>query len=460
MTCSRFTPPGPPSAARPRTQNPARKETFFIHTFGCQMNENDSERIAGLLAARGLRPSPAAEGADVVIINTCSVRAKSEEKLFSLLGRLGPLKKNRDLRLGVVGCAAQIHGSGLRRRCPEVDFVVGPDNYDRLPDVVADCRSELRLALDRSTEWREAEPRTFLRESPVSGYVTVMEGCDNFCSYCIVPFARGRERFRPRSRILDEVRGLAAAGYREIQLLGQNVNSYRDPESGADFAALLEETAGVTGVEWVRFLTSHPRKFGLSLARTMARLPKVCRQLHLPLQAGSTSVLKRMNRGYSRRDYLDLVLELRALMPDLSLSADIIVGFPGETEEEFRETLTALETVRFANIFSFRYSPRPLTAAARLKDDVPAAVKRRRLIEVQDLQKRIQGELNAAALGTVQKVLCLGRSKKPPRVLSGRNAAAQVVNFSAPAGMDCLGRFVDVRITGSGPYSLRGEVRR
>jgi tRNA-2-methylthio-N6-dimethylallyladenosine synthase len=421
------------------------------------MNENDSEYIAGLLAGLGLAKSPSPENADILIINTCSVREKSEEKLFSLLGRFVRLKKARGGLLGVVGCSAQLHRAHLLERAPDVDFIVGPDNYPRLAEIVDASQEDHCLALSRSAGWNEPVPRPFLRESPVSAFVTIMEGCDNFCTYCVVPFTRGREKFRPARIILAEVEGLAGAGYKEVQLLGQNVNSYRDPDSGGDFSELLKRVVGVPGVEWVRFITSHPRGFSRDMARTMASLPHVCHQLHLPIQAGSTAVLQRMNRGYTREEYLSLAAFLRELMPDLSLSTDIIVGFPSETEEEFQETLSALEAVRFTNIFSFRYSPRPLTAAAKLPDDVPLAVKKRRLIEVQDLQKSIQIEGNSRLVGMVQKVLCLGESKKPPHVFAGRNEGSQVVNFSAPAGMDCIGRFVDVRITGYGPYSLRGE---
>ncbi len=445
---------------KPAEYAPAQGGTFHIHTFGCQMNENDSEYLAGTLAGLGLTRSDTPEGAAVIIVNTCSVRAKSEEKLYSLLGRLVPFKKKSRGLLGVVGCAAQIQRSALLKRFPELDFVAGPDNYHRLPEILARSRSEACLALDRTAAWLEAEPRRLERESPVVGFVTIMEGCDNFCSYCVVPFARGREKYRPRRHVLEEVRALAAAGYLEIDLLGQNANSYRDPETGTDFAALLAAVGEVRGPEWVRFITSHPRSFSPALVQAMAATPHVCRQLHLPLQSGSSAVLERMNRGYDRQDYLDLVRTLREAMPDIALSTDIIVGFPGETEAEFEETLTALETIRFASIFSFRYSPRPLTAAAKRPDDVQAEVKRRRLIQVQDLQKRIQTDINRRAVGQTQRVLGLGLSKKSKRMYSGRNEAAQVVNFEAPDGVDPVGRFFRVEITGCGPYSLKGALRQ
>ncbi len=437
--------------------SPAGK--YHIHTFGCQMNENDSEYIAGLLSGLGLTRSPTPDDAAVIVVNTCSVRAKSEEKLFSLLGRLIPLKRRSGAMLGVVGCAAQLHRARLIERCPGLDFVVGPDNYHRLPEILARSSEEACLALERTPGWHEPLPRVFERESPVIGLVTIMEGCDNFCSYCVVPFTRGREKYRPFERILQEVRDLGRTGYLEVDLLGQNVNSYCDPDTGRDFASLLAEVSEVGGIAWIRFITSHPKSFSRELVRAMAALPRVCRQLHLPIQSGSTSVLRRMNRGYDRQDYLNLVSALREAMPEIALSTDIIVGYPGETEREFEETLSALEQIRFTSIFSFRYSPRPLTAASKLRDDVPPDIKKKRLIEVQDLQKRIQTELNRASVGRVQKVLGLGPSKRSARVFSGRNEAAQVVNFNAPADSACLGRFVDVLITGFGPYSLRGEIK-
>jgi tRNA-2-methylthio-N6-dimethylallyladenosine synthase len=445
------------SRSNPVPSRPAGK--YHIHTFGCQMNVNDSEYIAGLLSGLGLSPSPTPDDAALIIINTCSVRAKSEEKLFSLLGRLLPLKKKTGALLGLVGCTAQLQGDGLVERFAELDFIIGPDNYHRLPAMLTRNSEEACLALDRTPDWHEPLPRVFERESPVLGMVTVMEGCDNFCSYCVVPFARGREKYRPLDRILQEVEDLERKGYVEVDLLGQNVDSYRDPDTGRDLASLLAAVSEFKGIEWIRFITSHPKYFSRNLIRTMASQKAVCRQLHLPLQSGSSAVLSRMNRGYSREDYLRLVSELRDSIPTIALSTDIIVGFPGETERDFEETLTALDTIRFASIFSFRYSPRPLTAAAKLPDDVPPGVKTRRLIGVQALQKKIQTQLNRTAVGRVERVLGLGLSKKSPQAFSGRNEFGQVVNFTAPAQTACLGRFVDVLITGCGPYSLRGEVK-
>jgi tRNA-2-methylthio-N6-dimethylallyladenosine synthase len=428
---------------------------FFIRTFGCQMNESDSERIAGILRAAGGIRAEQAEEADLIVVNTCAVREKSEEKLFSYLGRLARLKERRPVRLGVVGCVARLRELELLGPRHSVDFVLGPDNYGELPRLIKNPSRDKFVSTDWSTAWHETPAGQILRGSRTSAYVTVMEGCNNFCAYCVVPFTRGREKFRPLASILNEAADLAGRGYREVQLLGQNVNSYRDPETGEGFAHLLCEVAAVEGIVWLRFLTSHPRNFSDDIAEAMAERPNICRQLHLPLQSGSTAVLRRMRRKYTREMYLHIVAGLRRLMPEIALSTDIIVGFPGETERDFGETLDVLRTVRFANIFSFRYSPRPLTRALELADDVPKPEKQRRLAAVQALQKEIQLELNGRAVGQAQKVLCHGRGEKTPWLFTGRNEANQVVNFSS--GNDCTGRFAAVRITGFGPYSLRGE---
>jgi tRNA-2-methylthio-N6-dimethylallyladenosine synthase len=428
---------------------------FFIRTFGCQMNESDSERIAGILSGLGGSRVGRVEEADVVIVNTCAVREKSEAKLFSYIGRLARLKERRPIRLGVVGCVAQLRSLELLGRRSPVDFVLGPDNYSRLPEILSAVSSEKIAATDWSADWHEAPPDSILRESPVSGFVTVMEGCNNFCAYCVVPFTRGREKYRPLSSILGEVADLARRGYREVQLLGQNVNSYRDPETGKTFAGLLREVSVVDGIPWLRFLTSHPKDFPDEIGAVMSERRNICRQLHLPLQSGANAVLKRMKRGYTKEKYLDIVTGLRRRMPDISLSTDIIVGYPGETEKDFEETLDLLKAIRFSNIFSFRYSPRPLTKAAGFPDDVPKTEKQRRLAAVQQAQKEIQLEANGRRVGQVLEVLCPGRSEKTPALFSGRNEGNQVVNFSSPD--DCTGEFVAVKITGYGPYSLRGE---
>jgi len=438
-----------------KKQTNSKTLKFYIHTFGCQMNENDSERIGGILTQIGAQKSNSLENSNLIIVNTCAVRQKSEEKLFSFLGRLAQMKKRKNLIIGVVGCVVQLHGTLLLEKNSYVDFVLGPDNYSDLNQVILKHLGEKFMSTSWSREWKETPSEHILRENDISAYVTIMEGCNNFCSYCIVPFTRGREKFRPFPNIVQEVKDLALNGFKEVQLLGQNVNSYRDPISGKDFSALLRELNDIPGIEWIRFITSHPKNFTQDIALAMKEGEKICHQLHLPLQSGSSSVLKRMNRGYARQEYLEKINLLQDLMPDISLSTDIIVGFPGETEKEFQEILKTLEEVRFTNIFSFRYSRRPLTAASRMKDDVPFKVKKRRLIEVQELQKEIQLKKNKILIGRVMKVLCLGKSKKDPQIFSGRNEGFQVVNFKSRK--DLTGEFATVLITSCGPHSLQGE---
>jgi tRNA-2-methylthio-N6-dimethylallyladenosine synthase len=427
----------------------------FVRTFGCQMNENDSEHIAGVLFRSGAVPAEGPEDADVVIVNTCAVRRKSEEKLHSYLGRLARMKARRPFLLGVAGCVAQVRRAELLAKHPFVDLVVGPDGYPDLAELVGRAADAPTVRTELGPDWRELGAGTTARRSSWSAFVPVMEGCDNFCAYCIVPFSRGREKCRPLERVLDEVREAAAAGAVEVQLLGQNVNSYRDPGAGLGFAGLLEAVAAVPGPEWVRFITSHPRDLGDDIIDAMAANPKVCRALHLPLQSGSTAVLERMNRGYGREGYLALVARLKERLPGIALSTDVIVGFPGETEDDFEATCEALREVRFAGLFSFRYSPRPLTAAAALPDDVPLEVKRRRLVELQALQRSIQVEANRACVGREVRALATGPSPKGGGRYSGRTEGNLVVNFDAPG--DPTGRFVTVRVTGSGPYSLHGS---
>ena len=426
----------------------------FVRTFGCQMNENDSEHIAGVLLRAGAAQAEGPEDADIVVVNTCAVRQKSEEKLFSYLGRLSRLKRRRPFLLGVAGCVAQVRKAELLGKLPFVDFVAGPDSYADLAEVVGRAAESPVARTGFERDWREIGAESTARENPWSAFVPVMEGCDNFCAYCIVPFSRGREKYRPLESVVAEVRAAAAAGACEIQLLGQNVNSYRDPGSGRRFPGLLEAVCAVPGPEWIRFVTSHPKDFGDGLVRAMAAEPKVCPSLHLPVQSGSSRVLERMNRGYTREDYLALVDRLKRHVPGLLLTTDVIVGFPGETEEDFEETCALLLEVRFIGIFSFRYSPRPLTAAAALPDDVPLEAKRRRLVALQDLQKTIQTGILGSFVGRDLRVLGTGPSPKGGGRFSGRTAGNLVVNFDSP--QDPTGRFVTVRITGSGPYSLHG----
>ncbi|MBC7364526.1 MAG: tRNA (N6-isopentenyl adenosine(37)-C2)-methylthiotransferase MiaB [Candidatus Aminicenantes bacterium] len=430
-------------------------KSFYIQTFGCQMNENDSEHVASLLLKEGAVKASSPEESDIILINTCAVREKSVEKLFSYLGRLKEQKQTRQAVVACLGCVAQLYREKLLRRFPYLDAVVGPAQYEVLPEILRNSIREKAVRTAWKRNWTELPILTEARESTVSAYVTIMEGCNNFCTYCVVPFTRGREKYRPLKAVLKEVEELASRGYKEVQLLGQNVNSYRDPETGADFTEVLKRLAEVKGIEWIRFITSHPKNFTLEMARTMASVGKICHQLHLPLQSGSNRILKLMNRNYTREEYLEKIDWLKSLMPDISLSTDIIVGFPTETEEDFQQTMELLEKIKFTNIFSFRYSPRPYSAASRMKDDVPEETKIERLIRLQNRQKEIQLELNRKLVGKKLRVLCLGPSKKG-QLFQGRSEGYQVVNFKSQE--DCRGHFVDVKITGCGPYSLHGKV--
>jgi tRNA-2-methylthio-N6-dimethylallyladenosine synthase len=433
-----------------------KNKTFYIHTFGCQMNENDSERIAGYLQAEGAKKTDVIENSDVIIINTCAVREKSVEKLYSLLGRVAQIKNHKKILLGVAGCVAQLYRSRLITSRPFIDFVIGPDNYHLLVPRINSIEHDKIVLTERHRHWENTPPTLFSREHPVIAYITIMEGCNNFCTYCIVPFTRGREKYRPKKAILEEAAYLSAQGYKEIQLLGQNVNSYLDPDSDTDFNGLLEEVDKIKSLEWVRFITSHPKNFNLETARIMKDSEKICPQLHLPVQAGSNSVLKRMKRGYNREEYLEKIHKIKELMPDINLSTDIIVGFPGETDKDFQKTLDVLQEVEYSNIFSFRYSPRPYTKASLWEDSVPLSVKRERLIQVQSLQKNIQLKNNRKLIGSRMKVLCTGFSKKDKNKYNGRNQGFQVINFYSDN--DSLNQFVNVQITGCGPYSLHGNI--
>lgn len=418
------------------------------------MNENDSERIAGALAAAGSIPADSLEESDIIVVNTCAVREKSVEKVHSLLGRLQRLKQKRAVTIGVVGCVAQLYQEQILGEKPFVDFILGPDNYWKIPDMLNKQFQGKYIATEWYRDWHEISDTK--RARTVTGFITIMEGCNNFCAYCVVPYARGREKFRPASNILAEANEMAQQGYKEIQLLGQNVNSYKDPKSGQDFADLLQAVNAVEGIDWIRFITSHPKDFSPRLAQAMSSANKVCHQLHLPIQAGADSVLQRMNRGYTRQGYLDIIKLLRELMPDIALSTDIIVGFPGESEKDFDQTLEVLREVRFTNIFSFRYSLRPKTSAAQLEDNVTFADKKKRLLAVQSLQKQIQLEMNAELVGKAFVVLCEGKSKKDPDIYAGRNQAYQVINFPSP--QDVHGQFVQVEIVDYGPYSLKAKL--
>ena len=436
---------------------------YFIETYGCQMNVHDSERMAGLLDQAGYEPTVDDRDADVVVINTCSVRERAEEKLFTRLGEL----KQRALEEGsrpivaVAGCVAQQEGDRILRRSSAVDVVIGTQNIRRLPMLVDDAvegRSR-RPTVDLEPMDDVSFPLGIARRlDPVKAYVTIIEGCNEFCAFCVVPYTRGHERMRPVAEILADARQAAGSGAREIQLLGQIVNHYQAPDDpGCDFPALLERLNEVEGLDRIRFASPHPRHVTPRMIAAMRDLPKVCRHLHLPVQSGSTRVLSAMRRRHTREDYLALVDRLRAAMPDIALSTDMIVGFPGESDADFDETLSLTATVRYHSMFSFKYSPRPNTLALkRLPDDVPEVEKTRRIVALQSLQREIQAGLHEQAVGRVESVLVDSRSRRRDWELSGRTSGNTVVNFTGDG--TSIGNLVPVRITSANPNSLRGEI--
>lgn len=432
---------------------------YLIETFGCQMNFHDSERMAGLLEQAGYEAAESDADADLIVINTCSVRERAEDKLYTRLGEIGTRDTARRPVVAVAGCVAQQEGESLVRRSSSVDVVIGTQSLKHLPMLVERAHSASGGALiDISPHDDVSFPLGVARRSdPLKAWITIIEGCNDFCAFCVVPYTRGHERMRPAADILAEVEEAARNGHREVHLLGQIVNHYQAPDvPSCDFATLLERVNGVEGVERIRFASPHPRHVGRRLIDAIRDLPKVCKHLHLPLQSGSTRVLAAMRRRHTREDYLDLVARLRSEIPDIALSTDMIVGFPGETAGDFEETLSLVSTVRYHSMFSFKYSERPNTLASkRMPDDVPEVEKTRRIVELQALQKEIQTAIHEAAVGQVVPVLVDAVSRKRDWELSGRTDGNTVVNF--PGDRAWLGRTMDVRITEGWPNSLRGE---
>jgi tRNA-2-methylthio-N6-dimethylallyladenosine synthase len=439
----------------------------FIKTFGCQMNEYDSARMADVLGAEGAYESTDnPEEADVILFNTCSVREKAQEKVFTDLGMVKHLKQqNPNLIIGVGGCVASQEGAAIVQRAPYVDLVFGPQTLHRLPQMLHRRKDSGRAQVDIS--FPEIEKFDNLPPSKVEGvtaFVSIMEGCSKYCTFCVVPYTRGEEVSRPLEDVLTEVAHLAGQGVKEVTLLGQNVNAYRglmNKEEGAggeiaDFALLIELVAGVPGIERIRFTTSHPREFTQRLIDVYAKVPKLVSHLHLPVQSGSDRILAAMKRGYTTLEYKSIVRRIREARPDIALATDFIVGFPGETETDFEATLRLLEELNFDHSFSFVYSARPGTPAASLEDDVPQEEKMQRLYRLQaQLDKQVRA-FGAAMVGSVQRVLVEGPSKKDAQELAGRTQNNRVVNF--PGHPRLIGHFVDVRITQALPNSLRGEV--
>jgi tRNA-2-methylthio-N6-dimethylallyladenosine synthase len=443
---------------------------YLIETYGCQMNVHDSERMAGLLEASGYEPAATDDDADVVVINTCSVREKAEEKLYTRLGDLKGRERatGRSPLVAVAGCVAQQEGSRLLERSNLIDVVIGTQRVKMLPMLVSEALDRrapeggdgLAAIVDVSTPYDEPSfPFGLTRHAnPVKAYVTIIEGCNDYCAFCVVPYTRGHERMRAKAEILDDVRHAVARGRVEIQLLGQIVNHYQAPDDPAcDFAGLLEAVDSVPGVRRIRFASPHPRHASERLIAAVRDLPAVCKHMHLPVQSGSSSVLQRMRRRHTREQYLSLVDRIRAEIPGVQLSTDVIVGFPGESEAEFAETLSLAETVRYHSMFSFKYSERPNTLASkRLADDVPEDVKTRRIRELQLQQRRIQQELHETAVGQRVEVLVDSPSRRRDWEVSGRTTGNTVVNL--PGSPAWVGAFKHVVIKRAGPNSLWGEV--
>lgn len=429
---------------------------YFIETWGCQMNELDSQRMAGQLAQSGLVPTDRVVDADVILLNSCSVREKAVQKVYSRIGEYRLLKEERpDLRIGLCGCVAQQEAENALSRAAELDFVVGPARVGELRSVLARREAGERVVAVGFPEERVYDFDAVSRDGVHKGMVTIIEGCDKKCTFCIVPTTRGPERSRPMADILVEVERLVAAGFLEIELLGQTVNHWREPGGSLDFADLLDAVARVPGVRRLRFVTSYPRDFSARMIEQLrVHREVIAPYLHLPVQSGSDRVLRRMARGYTRAEYVALAGALRAARPDLALSTDLIVGFPGETEEDFAETLELMETVRFSTVFAFMYSPRPGTAAPRLDGAVPDAVASDRLQRLFEVQARIQVELNRELVGRVLEVLVTGPGKVPG-ILVGRTACHRVVHFATDDPRP-LGTILPVRIERAHPHSLVG----
>jgi tRNA-2-methylthio-N6-dimethylallyladenosine synthase len=441
------------------------QKKIFIKTFGCQMNEYDSDKMADVLGASdGMVRTDTVEDADVILLNTCSVREKAQEKVFSDLGRLKELKLARpDLVIGVGGCVASQEGAAIVKRAPYVDMVFGPQTLHRLPQMLRARRDSGDAQVDIS--FPEIEKFDHLPPAKVDGpiaFVSIMEGCSKYCSYCVVPYTRGEEVSRRFDDILVEVAGLAAQGVKEISLLGQNVNAYRGTLGGgdiADFALLLEYVADIPGVERIRFVTSHPKEFNQRLIDAYAKIPQLVDHLYLPVQHGADKVLGAMKRGYTALEYKSIIRRIRAVRPNMAISSDFIVGFPGETDADFEAMMKLIADVGFDTSYSFIFSKRPGTPAASLEDDTPHAVKLARLQRLQAAIDANTRKYSAAMVGTVQRILVEGPSKKDPLDLQGRTENNRVVNFAAgPAAAMLLGELVDVRITESFNYTLRGEL--
>ncbi|HVN02870.1 MAG TPA: tRNA (N6-isopentenyl adenosine(37)-C2)-methylthiotransferase MiaB [Bryobacteraceae bacterium] len=433
-------------------------KAFYIETFGCQMNAHDSEKVAGTLLARGYSQVDTPEAADLVLYNTCSIRDKAEQKVFT---RLQNFKREagKGKVFAVLGCVAQQEGEKIFDRAPHVSLVAGSASYTKLPEMLVQIEAGARRVTGLSLDTEETFDTPFTRrDNPHRAYITIIEGCDKSCAYCVVPFTRGPERSRTSESVMAEARRLADSGYTEIQLLGQNVNSYRDPSpTGWDFATLLARTAEIPGIRRVRYTTSHPRDFTKAIVDAMDSNPVLCNHVHLPVQSGSDRVLASMQRLYTRDEYMQRIAWIRGARRHMALTTDIIVGFPGETEAEFEETLQLLDEVQYDSLFSFKYSPRPNTAALGMEDRIPEEEKTRRLLILNEKQRAIQIRRNSEQVGSLEEVLVEGRHESLGQWV-GRTSQNRTLNFTHSAnGGNLVGQYMHVRVTRAGPNSLAGE---
>ncbi len=434
---------------------------YIIETWGCQMNEHDSEVLAGMLADLGYKRTDDEMDADVMLLNTCCVREKAESKVLGRLGLLKKLKQNNpDVILGVCGCMMQqpAMADRIKKRMPHMDLVFGTHNIHELPQMINEAKASRTTHIQVWPEQGEVkEGLPIKRTHGIKAFVNIMYGCNNFCTYCIVPYVRGRERSRLSKEILVEIKDLVNDGYREIMLLGQNVNSYgKDLQDEGDFADLLKAVNEIKGLDRIRFMTSHPRDFNLRLVNTLASCNKVCEHYHLPIQAGSSRILKKMNRGYTKEEYLELISQIKDRVPHASITTDIIVGFPGETEEDFDDTMEVISKVRFDGAYTFLYSSRPNTPAAKISEQVPQELKKKRFQKLLALQNSITEEINKQLIGQTLPVLFEGTSKNDDTVLMGRTRTNKIVHVSGHA--ELIGKIVDVNIQGAQMFSLSGKI--
>ena len=438
----------------------SQQKTFYIETFGCQMNFHDSEKVVGSLISQGYRQVSSEEEADLIFYNTCSIRDKAEQKVFHRLADFKALKA-KGKQFGVLGCVAQQEGEKIFERAPHVSLVAGSASYRNLPEMLIQIEAGHTRVTgldDRETD-QTFETDFTARTNPHRGYITIIEGCDKFCAYCVVPYTRGKERSRTSDSVLSEARRMADAGYTDIQLLGQNVNSYRDPAGKKSFAELLAEVGEIAGIRRVRFTTSHPRDFTKDIIDAIDAVPTLCDHVHLPVQSGSSRVLQSMFREYTREDYLERIGWMKAARHrEISITTDIIVGFPGETEEGFRETLTLLTEVGYDGVFSFKYSPRPNTPALQYADSIPDAEKSRRLQILQEHQREIQRVSYRRHVGGVLEVMVEGRNAARGQII-GRTSQNKTLNFVCGDNPEPkIGEYVNVRVTQAFPNSLLGEM--